>query len=286
MENTSWEFDQSEDIPVHQMLLEETLKKVNYLVQQDDIRKAKEEQAELEAEPLFGQIETEAKGLMDTVVSQVQGASAGEVVTLIVGIIVLLYWIDKAAKRSFQYAIKRNYNEHDGDNGTATWTQTLWKFIEYGLEKAWPPLWCSGDKIRRDLECQLLEEDLERAGARLDAMRAPNTTRNEPAEVSSNLASTVRGVPRFEVYEDEANRHQRLEKISHNIFGVATLSPKNILDKFSCYQAIQHLIVGQKYLRQVLNTFENLFDICSQRKRMEKKMEREIRKWEQRYFLI
>lgn len=204
---TNYQWNSKEDISVEQVLLEETLKQVNYLVQESDARKKVE--TSTEPEPLFGQIESEAQGLVDAMASRVQEASAGEIITLVVGIIVILYWIDRAMRYAFRAAVRKNYFMKEDRNGTPNWRKRAWVYIELGLEKVWMPLWCSGEKIRQDTLVECVDEEFEAARRRVEAMRAPNNTLVEP-QAPAPIGSTVRAPP--VAINDENELERRLQR--------------------------------------------------------------------------
>jgi hypothetical protein len=214
MENlTKFQFDPSEDVPVQQILSEEILKQVNHLVKQDAIRQqqeARQEAVAVETEPLFGQIETDAKNIVESLVSDVQKASAGEIITLVVGIIVILYWVNRAMGHLFRYSLKVNYRMREENNGVPGWKRTTWQIVEQALEKFWMPLWCSGDVIRREAYAECLDEDLERAQDRLNGFRTAEIL--VPTLVDTPLAPPIS----INNENNEANRHRGYMRIIFN----------------------------------------------------------------------
>ena len=210
MANETWQFDPREDISAEKAIMEETLKKVNFLVESENSRREREEVSE-DPDPLFGQVEEQAKGLIEAMTSRLQEASAGEIVTLVVGIIVILYWIDRSFRTCFRYTVRRNYFMKETANGYDDMSRRAWKYLEIGLEKAWMPLWCSGEKIRQDTLVECVDEEFERARKRMEAMKPPNNTLIEPADVGQQPATTAQAQTPPSRYNDEneVNRNRR-----------------------------------------------------------------------------
>jgi hypothetical protein len=210
MANSSkYVFEPSENIPAQQIITEEVLRQVNYLVQRENKREEIETSAEAteaaEAGPLFGQVEAEAQSLVNEMIATVQKASAAEVITLLVGIVMILYWLDRGVKLLFQYAIRKNHGMRN-ENGEARRMRAIWTCVEIGLEKIWLPLWCVGNKIREDALANYVDDDNESAMGSSGIIPPNNTMVNMDTSVA--IAAETPRAP-SNVNDDANDTHRR-----------------------------------------------------------------------------
>ena len=155
---------------------EEIMKKVNEVVEKlNNASRVREE----EKGPLFGEVEKSLERTIESVSNNIKNASFGEILVLVIGILTILYYLDKFVKWGFRQAIRKNYEglyyqPGDEDNSRRRW-RMFWRGMEAVLERVWIPLWCSGSSIRRETLTRLVDDDLES----VTGCRPPNNTRVE-----------------------------------------------------------------------------------------------------------
>lgn len=162
-------------------LKDEILTKLKEILEvYEERRKEREEENNAEKHKyLFGEIERKVEEVSKNMIEEVRSASTGEIITLILVVLVILFYMNRAIRFMFRLAVRKNYEylEDDGQDRTESeermrrfWT-AFWKILERILERIWIPLWISGDNIRRDTLIECVDADLEEAGRRLNRTR-------------------------------------------------------------------------------------------------------------------
>lgn len=142
-------------------ILEEILSEVN--------KRVKESEENIKVnEPdtsVFGEPGSEVKEIVNNMVQKVEGASFAEIVTLVVSIIVIIYYLDRLIKCGFRYSVKKNFQylqlQLEGQE-TNKWARRFWSITEDVLERIWVPMWWQSTGIRHQVLIDCLDQDIER----------------------------------------------------------------------------------------------------------------------------
>jgi len=154
----------------------EFLEKVNSLIE----KKNKEAEVE-EKNGLFGETGRKVEEMAGSVIETVEGLSAGEILLLMIGLVLIGYYLDKIIKGLYRILVLKNFRIYEAhfkrteeESGKDRFWRLFWIAMEEALEKIWIPLWCQGKRIRRQVIMKTIDEDIE---AFADALGVPNNTR-------------------------------------------------------------------------------------------------------------
>jgi len=86
-----------------------------------------------------------------------EGHNMSEVIIVAGGVIVIIYYANRAIQAIYRYAVGRILEaEQQADGGG--WRGTLWNWIGFGLQRMWIPLWFSSQRIQADVRRQHLQD--------------------------------------------------------------------------------------------------------------------------------